>query len=291
MSTRFSIRHELEFRYDAPVRGSVMTLFLSPIRDRRQQLRSFSIETDPGGTMFEFRGPFRNRGHFFDRPGSHRALRIVARSSVDVSASEALPKCLEPGSWDALAADIRTPHLWLMLQPSRFAQPSSPALEEFKAARGGIDRGDDVLDSIRTLGSVLYEAFEYSPGTTAADSPIEHVLVTGQGVCQDYAHVMISILRDWGVPARYVSGYLGPDGDLTSSNESHAWVECWLPGLGWCGFDPANNCDCDQRHVRAAVGRDYADVPPVRGVFRGSANSALTTRVEVVPDDSGGMEH
>lgn len=289
MSARYRIRHELEFRYDAPVRGSVMTLFLSPVRDRRQQLHGFAIETDPGGATFEFRGPFGNRGHFFDRPGTHRALRIVAHSTVETSPPEAIPGRLGPGSWQELATAVRTPELWLMQQPSRFAQPSSAALGQFVSGHG-IDRGDDVLESIRGLLSSLYEAFEFSPGTTAADSPIEHILETGRGVCQDYAHVMISVLRGWGVPARYVSGYLGPDGSVTSTHESHAWVECWLPGLGWCGFDPANNCDCDVRHVRTAVGRDYADVPPVRGVFRGAANSALATRVEVVRDERGGIE-
>ena len=289
MSARFSIRHQLEFRYDAPVRGSVMTLFLSPVRDRRQQLHGFSIETDPGGATFEFRGPFGNRGHYFDRPGTHRALRIVARSNVEVSPPEAMPDRLGPGAWTTLTSTIRTPELWLMLEPSRFAQPSSAALGKFVAARG-IEKKDDLLEGIRALLSCLYETFEFSPGTTAADSPIEHILKSGRGVCQDYAHVMISVLRGWGVPARYVSGYLGPDGSQTSTHESHAWVECWLPGLGWRGFDPTNNCDCDERHVRAAVGRDYADVPPVRGVFRGTANSALTTRVEVVREEHGGIE-
>lgn len=289
MNARYVIRHELEFRYDAPVSGSVMTLFLAPVRDRRQQLRSFSIDTDPGGPIFEFRGPFGNRGHFFDRPGIHRALRIAASSNVEVSATRALPTGLGPESRETLASAIRTPQLWLMLQPSHFAQPRSRALRDFMSNRG-ISMGDDVLGSIRALRSALFEAFEFTPGSTAADSPIEHVLESGRGVCQDYVHVMISILRAWGVPARYVSGYLGPDGDPAPTNESHAWVECWLPGLGWCGFDPANDCDCDGRHVRAAVGRDYADVPPVRGVFRGSATSTLTTRVEVVREAENGIE-
>lgn len=289
MSARYSIRHELKFRYDAPVRGSVMTLFLSPVRDRRQQVHNLSIETDPGGATFEFRGPFGNQGRYFDRPGSHRALRIVARSSVEISRPDAMPANAAPDSWETLASAIRTPELWLMLEPSRFAQPSSAALAQFTSAHG-IERQDDVLKSIRALLACLYEAFEFSPGTTAADSPIEHILESGRGVCQDYAHVMISVLRGWGVPARYVSGYLGPDDNQTSTNESHAWVECWLPGLGWRGFDPANNCDCDERHVRAAVGRDYADVPPVRGVFRGTANSTLTTRVEVVREEHAGIE-
>ncbi len=285
MSARYSIRHELEFRYDAPVRGSVMTLFLAPVQDRRQQLRSFSVETDPGGAVFEFRGPFGNRGHFFDRPGAHRALRIVARSSVEVSAPRALSSGL-PDSREALASAIRTPELWLTLQPSRFARPSSPALGEFVSARR-IERGNDVLESVRVLRSALHRAFEFAPGSTAADSPIERILETGRGVCQDYAHVMIAILRSWGVPARYVSGYLGPETGRAPTNQSHAWVECWLPGRGWRGFDPANDCDCDERHVRIAVGRDYADAPPVRGVFQGSAASTLTARVNVVREEGG----
>ena len=281
MTTRYSIRHDLEFRYDAPVHGSVMTVFVSPVHDRRQQLCDFAIETDPGGAVFEFRGPFGNRGHFFNRPGSHECLRIRARSTVEVVPPPSLPDRLPSGSWEALRSNLGTLELWLMLQQSGFAQPSSPALERFVSAHG-IEKGNDVLVSVRALRSALYKVFEYTPGSTVVDSPIDHILETGRGVCQDYAHVMTSILRSWGVPARYVSGYLGPNGYPTTSNESHAWVECWLPGWGWSGFDPANDCDCDERHVRVAVGRDYADVPPVRGVFRGSAGSMLTTRVEVV---------
>ncbi len=284
MTARFLIRHDLEFNYDAPVHGAVMTLFVSPIRDRRQQLHDFSIETDPGGAVFDFRGPFGNRGHFFDRPGGHHDLRIVVRSNVEVTAPNAPPVRLGHDAWEAMRSGVRTPELWLMLQPSRFGQPSSEALGRFLSTRG-IRKGSDPLESVRTLRSALHRLFEYAPGSTNVDSPIDQILDTGRGVCQDYAHVMISVLRNWGVPARYVSGYLGPDGHLSSTNESHAWVECWLPGLGWSGFDPANDCDCDERHVRAAVGRDYADVPPVRGVFRGSAQSTLTTRVEVVRHD------
>ena len=140
-----------------------------------------------------------------------------------------------------MRSGIRRPELWLMLQPSRFGQPSAEALGRFLSTHG-IKMERDPLESVRNLRSALYRLFEYAPGSTTVDSPIDQILETGRGVCQDYAHVMISVLRSWGVPARYVSGYLGPDGHLSSTNESHAWVECWLPGLGWSGFDPANDC-------------------------------------------------
>jgi len=279
LNTRYEVRHDLEFRYDTPVRGSVMSLFVSPIQDRRQALCDISIETDPGGTTFEFDGPFGSRGHFFDRHARHRSLLIRIRSRVEVNRSDSLPPRLDSDGWNALCKAVGAPELSLMLQSSRFAR-MSPQLVGFMETHG-IRPGADPLESVRELQSTLFRIFEYAPGSTAADSPIEHVLETGRGVCQDYAHVMASIARSWGIPTRYVSGYLGPDRDNPSPGESHAWVECWLPGLGWSGFDPANDCDCDDRHVRVAIGRDYADVPPVRGTFLGTAASSLITQVVV----------
>ena len=284
MSTDYHIRHDLEFRYGAPVHGSAITLFVCPTQGQRQFLRGITIDTDPGGTVFEFDGPFGNRGHFFDRHARHRFLAIRVRSTVEVTRSSTLPADLDTGGWKALQAATADPELSLMLQSSRFAR-MSPALERFVAAHG-IGPGSDPLESVRELRSTLFRVFEYAPGSTTADSPIEHVLESGRGVCQDYVHVMASITRYWGIPTRYVSGYLGPGQDHGTHGESHAWVECWLPGPGWSGFDPANDCECDDRHVRVAVGRDYADVPPVRGTFLGNATSLLTAHVAVTRRDA-----
>ncbi len=280
MTVHYEIRHNLEFRYDAPVSGSVTTLHVSPVQNHRQVLHDISVGTDPPGKVFEFEGPFGNRGHFFDRHGSHRRLSIRVRSRVEAAPPELLPDQPVSGSWDAMRRGIRTADLWLMLQPSRFVR-MSPSLARFVSGND-VRKGEDPLSSIRDLGSTLFSVFEYAPGSTAVDSPIERILETRRGVCQDYAHVMASILRGWGVPARYVSGYLGPRGSDSPTGLSHAWVEAWLPGFGWRGFDPANNCDCDERHVRVAVGRDYADVPPVRGTFHGNAGSTLTAEVSVI---------
>jgi transglutaminase-like putative cysteine protease len=119
---------------------------------------------------------------------------------------------------------------------------------------------------------------------TAADSPIDEALAHGRGVCQDFAHIMIAICRSWGIPARYVSGYLFTDreaGDRSSPDASHAWVEVFLPSLRWVGFDPTNNVLTGERHIVVATGRDYADVPPSRGVFKGDAESELSVAVQV----------
>lgn len=286
MTVRFAIEHTMEFRYSAHVHLSVMTLHLRPAQNRRQVLRDFSIDTDPAGPLFSFLDPFGNTGHFFDRPARHDRLFVKARSRVDAVATPPPAGRLGTGAWSALKRAAHDPDLWPMLAPSRFARPS-PALHAFLETRK-LAPSDDPLDTARELCSHLHSAFEYSPGSTDAHSPIEEILETGRGVCQDYAHVMAAVARLWGIPSRYVSGYLGPPaGDASfrdegvASGQSHAWVECWFPELGWTAFDPTNDAAGDERHVRVAVGRDYADVPPARGTYQGSAESSLTTEVSV----------
>ena len=277
MIARYAIVHRIRFAYDAPVRSEVMTLHLCPLRDRVQVVRSFSVRTDPDGPLHEFIDPFGNSAQFLDRAHPHERLEIVARSSAEVGPVPPAPERLPAGGWEALREARSDVDLWPMLHASEYVR-SSPALERFIAAHG-LAPGDDPLASARELRARLFRIFEYVPGSTTADSPIEAILETGRGVCQDYAHVMASILRKWGIPCRYVSGYLAPVEEDVTTGESHAWVEGWFPGVGWLGFDPTNDTEGDERHVRVAIGRDYADVPPTRGVFHGVARSRLETEV------------
>ena len=141
------------------------------------------------------------------------------------------------------------------------------------------------MPKAKTLTRAIYDSFEYQSGITEVHSPIEHALRERRGVCQDFAHIMIAIARAWGVPARYVSGYMYHRGnkDRSGADATHAWVECYLPSLGWVGFDPTNNIMTGERYVRAAVGRDYNDVPPTRGTFKGAAESELSIAVAIEP--------
>ena len=290
-TARYAVEHVMDFAYESPVRLSVMTLYLCPLRDRRQWVRSFSVRTDPAGALFDFTDSFGNAGHFLDRPTPHRRMVVRARSQVELAPTSPLPDRLAPGAWEAVRRASRDPRLWALTHASRFVQPDSPLLRKFVSANG-LEPSDDPLTTALALRNRLHRTFEYAPGATAVDSPIERILETGQGVCQDYAHVMASILRGWGLPCRYVSGYLGPDPEAEegaasrpeAEGESHAWVECWFPELGWTGFDPTNDSG-DDRHVRVAVGRDYADVPPSRGVYKGAAGSVLETTVVVTRVD------
>jgi transglutaminase-like putative cysteine protease len=143
----------------------------------------------------------------------------------------------------------------------------------------------DPLTALRTLQRGIYDSFEYEAGVTEVNSPIEVALEQRRGVCQDFAHIMTAIARVWGIPCRYASGYLYHKGsrDRSAANATHAWVEAYLPSLGWVGFDPTNDIMAGSRHIRAAVGRDYADVPPTRGTYKGGADSELSIAVSLEP--------
>jgi len=171
-----------------------------------------------------------------------------------------------------------------MLEPSKYARPS-PELDAFMRIADLQKPVGDPLSALLTLQRGIYDSFEYQSGITEVNSPIEVALEQRRGVCQDFAHIMTAIARQWGVPTRYVSGYLYHKGchDRSAADATHAWVECWLPSIGWIGFDPTNNIMAAERHVRAAVGRDYGDTPPTRGTYKGGADSELSIAVSLEP--------
>ena len=282
----FRLEHISEFRYDELARGSLMVLRLQPRQQGEQRLRHFHLTIDPAATPIGFQDAFGNSCHLFNIHRAHRHTRVHSRSEVQTANVAALPERLSPVTWNELAdAKTRLEH-WHWLAPSQFAH-SSPALETF-VARHGLVRRDDPLTSLLDLTGELHRLFRYVPGNTGVDSPIDHILETGAGVCQDYTHVMIAIARSWGMPSRYVSGYLhreGSPGEQSAAGASHAWAEFWLPGLGWLGMDPTNNTAVDHRHIAVAIGRDYADAAPTRGVVFGGGTSALEVRVLVSEGD------
>jgi transglutaminase-like putative cysteine protease len=142
---------------------------------------------------------------------------------------------------------------------------------------------------IHDLNEKLYKYFDYVPRSTKVDSPIDVALTSKKGVCQDFAHIMITLVRSrLKIPCRYVSGYLyhgRAETDRSAASATHAWIEVLLPHLGWVGFDPTNWLVAGDRHIRTAIGRDYADVPPTHGMFRGRAGSELTVAVRVTPSE------
>ena len=292
----YSIRHVTKFRYNAHVSESLMEARMQPRSEGPQRCLQFQLMVQPKARVQSYRDYLGNMVHHFDVPGRHKQLSIVADALVDVQPPAPLPKSLGEGAWDELDEMIAAGDYIEMLMPSQFGQ-STELLEQF-AHELNLEshekaRRHDPLEFVLKLSELLYAKIAYVPKSTRVDSPIDHALESRQGVCQDFAHIMIALTRRIGIPCRYVSGYLfHKAGEKTRSIEgaTHAWVETLLPGLGWVGIDPTNNVLAGERHVRTSVGRDYADVPPTKGVFKGSAESQLLVAVHVAPSDAPPLE-
>lgn len=283
----YSIRHLTQFRYDSPVSESLMEVRMHPRTDGPQRCLSFQLSVDPRTQVNSYRDYLGNSVHHFDVPGKHVRLRIVAESLVEVQNLPEMPESLEAEDWVRLDEMVAAGDYWEMLMPSQFTE-TGDALRGL-AGDLRVGRSGDPLSFLRELNQAIYEWFEYVPKATKVDSPISLAIEARKGVCQDFAHIMIALVRPMRIPCRYVSGYLFPrleGGDRSPEGASHAWVEALLPGLGWVGFDPTNNLLTSDRHIRTAIGRDYADVPPTKGVFKGNAASELTVSVRVGLSDA-----
>ena len=278
------IRHVTQYHYERPVRESIMELWMQPQKTARQRLVSFELEIEPASQVFSYADSFGNAVYHFDVPHPHDKLTIVARSAVETESPGERPDALDMGEWDRLRSEFVRGECFDFLRPHGFVE-TTDALLNFIAEHNLEDlRRKDPLTAMRILSETIYQAFEYQPGVTDADSPIDLALSAGRGVCQDFAHIMLAVCRSWGLPARYVSGYLFTDrdaGDRSDPDATHAWVEVFLPSLRWVGFDPTNNVMTGERHVAVAIGRDYADVTPSRGVYKGDSDSDLSVGVSV----------
>ena len=287
MTMFYSIRHLTRFRYNAPVSESQMEVRMHPRTEGGQRCLSFELAVEPRTRLYSYRDYLGNSVHHFDVPGKHMELKIVADALVEIEPSQELPDRLAPSAWDDLDTQVAAGDYWEMLMPSQFARPTETLFDLMEPL--AVRRRDDPLRFLRDLNTGIYEWFEYVPKSTRVDSPIDHAIEARQGVCQDFAHIMIALVRHVQIPCRYVSGYVYPRSehqDRSPEGATHAWVEALVPGYGWVGFDPTNNLIAGDRHIRTAIGRDYADVPPTKGVFKGDSSSQLTVSVRVAPSDA-----
>ncbi len=238
----YSIRHVTRFRYSRPVRESVMELRMQPRSEGPQTLRSFQIATNPRAQLYAYTDHLGNAVYHFNLLREHEELRIEAQAVVELGVFPQRPERLDDLEWGRYNNyNLHDDH-FDMLGDSKFAR-LSPELATFMRIAELEKPQGDPLTAMKTLQRAIYDSFEYESGVTEVHSPIEHALRQRRGVCQDFAHIMIAIAREWGIPARYVSGYMYHRGskDRSQADATHAWVEAYLPSLGWAGFDPTNN--------------------------------------------------
>ncbi len=290
---RYRIVHRTAYRYASPVYESFNEVRLQPCSGETQTCLSFDLAIDPPATIITFKDYYGNAVHDFGVPYLHDHLAIEATGDV-VTFAEADqplvgPRADEPDRSPALAGLAEDPLIadeW-----SEFLSASAyVALEE---ASGALARAILAPDAdlsaygfLTRAGTYIRDHFTYQVGATNVSTTVAEVIAGGSGVCQDYAHLLIALCRHVGLPARYVSGYLG---NVTQSSASHAWTEAYVPPYGWLGLDPTLGTPCTGRHVKVAIGRDYTDVPPVRGTYRGGGEASLDVEVrgETLEDSQG----
>lgn len=277
----YMVTHGTRFAYDGPVYESLMEVRLAPRADAAQDVLSFDLTTTPAAAIFGYVDALGNDVRHFDIVDLHQQLVVEATMRVRTSPARELPNRLEASAWETLDRLRADGQLWDFFAPSPRV-PVSPAIRAFAEERG-LARGSDPLTCCRRIVSAVHSALIYASGSTTVDTPVEAVLEVRRGVCQDFSHVALAIARTLGIPSRYVGGYLAPSGEPGGGQRlmTHAWVEAWLPGLEWTALDPTHDIAAGERHIRVAVGRDYSDAAPTRGVFRGGPAGVLTVWVRI----------
>ncbi len=285
----YAIRHFTSYRYSRAVWQSMMEVRMHPRSEGNQRCFVFQLSVNPRARIFGYSDSYGNLVHHFDLPARHSQLTIISDALVNIEAQAPIPDTIPYRAWQELEELIERKDYWDMLMPSYFAR-SSPPLEQLAEEIGVNERKQrSPLAFLQDINSGIYHTFSYVKKSTAVNSPIEDALRSRQGVCQDFAHIMIALVRNARIPCRYVSGYLyhgAGDGHPVADGATHAWVEALLPGLGWVGFDPTINRLASEQHIRTATGRDYADVPPTMGVMKGKADTQLQVRVRVTPSQA-----
>ncbi len=293
----FKVVHRTEYRYPSEVHSCYGEARLHPRELPGQQCYATTLSVDPFPEEYRVRRDFfGNRVAHYSVLEPHTVLVVTATSVVDVRGRQTILPVVNGRPWQDVrdelhaATDAEGLDARQFTLPSPAAGPSAGAAayvaRSFPPAAGIVDGLADLAHRIRT-------DFDYRPGSTDVDTSVDELLQRGAGVCQDYAHLAITGLRALGLAARYVSGYLEtapPPGSarLQGADVSHAWVAVYVPGAGWLDLDPTNDQFVDDRYVTVAWGRDYGDVPPLKGViFTESTSHELTVSVDVtpVPDD------
>ena len=319
---RYTVEHETHYAYTAPVSQSWQLARLTPRMLPWQRLLSHSVQIDPpADERRDELDCFGNMVTHFGLHGAHRMLRVRMECLVEVSArppvdgdamapsSSPLPsqsqslgtmtqtQSLQPAvpfvplSWEAVRDAIRREPQQDDLVPASMCEPT-PLVPLSEGARQyaikSLVRGRSWLEAVTDLMQRIHEDFEFQPGATTVSTSVDEVLYQRSGVCQDFAHLMLACLRGWGLPARYVSGYLLTDPPpgmprLMGVDASHAWIAAYSPQHGWVEFDPTNNQLADARYITLTWGADFADVVPLRGVIFGGGDQRMDVQVSVMP--------
>jgi transglutaminase-like putative cysteine protease len=283
----FEITHRTDYRYGQPAREAYIEARLTPPVIPTQEIVAHAIEFQPSTATSTYQDYFGNQVTFYSMTLSHERLTIINR--LTVRTREVLPM---PGALDVTVAEARQIFASKLTEVFDYLQPT-PAVPtgafSTEWARKFFMGETPLGEGLERLNRAIHEKFRYQPGSTDNWTPLETVWKQRAGVCQDFTHLMLGVLRTAGVPSRYVCGYIEADPiepspgtrRLVGSLATHAWVEVLTPGMRWLAIDPTNYQWCGQRHVTMSYGRDSSDATPLRGTFKGTGAQKLKVRVAV----------
>jgi len=276
---RFFIHHVTKYTYPELVRDSANQIMLFPIKDENQEVQSQQITITGEPFVEQFKDYYGNEVGSFMHIAAHKELRIDSNIAV-ITKPIKFPT-------DEIAIELQWDHLLQIKYIAPFIdflkQESFDALPEVKQiADAGFYKSVSVFVAVQQLNTYVYQNFQYIKGITSVETTLDEVWTLRAGVCQDFAHMLLVMLRLLNIPARYVSGYVCPfDHNLRGEGATHAWVEAYIPFYGWLGLDPTNNCIVSDGHVRLAIGRNFSDCSPVKGSYKGTAKQILEVGVSV----------
>lgn len=276
---KLQVTHRTRYTYASPVRESFNEVRLQPVSNEHQRCDNFLLKVLPAARLSHYSDFHANVIHFFELPTPHTSLLVESSATVTTLAIVTDPAGA-PVPMSRLPECKRTERCFDFLQESTHVENSPEAWRLALDITAGVQ---DIWQAACAIMGYVHSTFTYAPNVTSVHTHMRDVLTDRRGVCQDFAHVMLGLCRAIHIPAIYVSGYLynGPFDRLLGSQASHAWCEVFIPGIGWCGLDPTNNQRTDERYIKLAVGRDYADVPPVRGHYKGTTDRRMEIEVAV----------
>jgi transglutaminase-like putative cysteine protease len=271
---KFEIFHRTQYTYASPVRESFNEVRLQPPANDCQTVESFLLKVLPSAQLRHYHDFYSNCVHHFEIPEPHTALSIESRLEVTTRANHSLPLDARPASRARLPESLQHGWCYDFVQGSRYVELTP---EVWRLAVDATQGENDVWQTALRLMQYVHGTLTYQPNSTQVHTHMLGVLAQRRGVCQDFAHVLIGLCRSLRIPALYVSGYLATQ----AASATHAWTEVFVPGAGWQGLDPTHNCQPDETYVKIGVGRDYADVAPVSGTYKGTTDHTLSVEVKI----------
>ncbi|TKC00753.1 transglutaminase family protein [Pedobacter cryophilus] len=276
---KFTVHHTTTYKYDALVYDSANQIMLYPIKDKYQEVVDFQLKITGDPLVDVFTDYYGNEVGTFTNPESHKLLQIETIIVVNVKKNPMpVTNIFQNNQWQTLKyLSHQLPYINFLKQENFKAQEDIMSiLEPLKA------KNESPFEVAKYLCGYVFENFQYVKGITTVETTVDEIWKLRSGVCQDFAHILLVMLRYMNIPAGYVSGYICPNKNgMRGEGATHAWVEAYLPDYGWLGFDPTNNCIVEDTHVRLAVGRNFVDCSPVKGTYKGTSRHTLEVKVSV----------